>query len=279
LNFRHIVWFTFLLLLQACSSIPTTEKRSDTALHLANSQGWQSQILTTSSHKLQSFVPKNSKPSKRLTIYIEGDGLAWLSRRKISSDPTPIDPLVLKLAVQDKQAVYLARPCQYIKSDNCDKKVWTSARFSSEVVQSMSQAVTELKNQFQASSLRLIGYSGGGAIATLLAAERDDVDQLVTVAGNIDTTAWTEMQHISALTDSLNPADAWQKLTDVPQIHFVGSEDKIMPEAVAKSYQQHFPNSKQPEVRVITGMTHHCCWTEHWPELLMEISASDLEIE
>ncbi|WP_414683398.1 lipase family protein, partial [Methylophaga sp. UBA5088] len=149
-------------------------------------------------------------PSKRLTIYIEGDGLAWLNRRKISSDPTPVDPLVLKLAVHDKQAVYLARPCQYVKSDRCDKKLWTSARFSTEVVESMNQAVTELKNQFQASSLRLIGYSGGGAIATLLAAERNDVDQLVTVTGNLDTTAWTEMQHISALTDSLNPADAWQ---------------------------------------------------------------------
>ena len=80
------------------------------------------------------------------------------------------------------------------------------------------------------------------------------------------------MQNISALTDSLNPADAWQKLTDVPQIHFVGSEDKIMPEAVARSYQQHFPDAQQPEVRVITGMTHHCCWAEHWPELLMEIN-------
>ena len=105
MNSRHIVWFTFLLLLQACSSIPTTQNRSDTALHLANSQGWQSQILTTSSFHLQSFVPKNSKPSKRLTIYIEGDGLAWLSRRKISSDPTPVDPLVPKLVVQDKPAV------------------------------------------------------------------------------------------------------------------------------------------------------------------------------
>lgn len=272
MNSRHIVWFTFLLLLQACTSIPTTQNRSDAALNLAKSHGWQSQILTTSTFQLQSFIPKTIQASNTLTIYIEGDGLAWLSRRKISSAPTPVDPLVLKLAVQDKQAVYLARPCQYVKSDRCDKNIWTSARFSAEVVQSMNQAVTELKNQFQASSVRLIGYSGGGAIATLLAAERNDVDQLVTVAGNLDTTAWTEMQNISALTDSLNPADAWQKLTDVPQIHFVGSEDKIMPEAVARSYQQHFPDAQQPEVRVITGMTHHCCWAEHWPELLMEIN-------
>ncbi|SFK57243.1 alpha/beta fold hydrolase [Methylophaga sulfidovorans] len=273
MNYRHILLFTFLLLLQACSSIPTTQSRIDTAQQLAHKQQWQGQVIKTSAFNLQSFVPKNSKPSKRLTIYIEGDGLAWLSRRKISSDPTPIDPLVLKLALQDKNAVYLARPCQYVWSERCGSDLWTSARFSSDVLTAMNQAVTDLKNQFNASSIRLIGYSGGGAIATLLAAERADVDQLITVAGNIDTTAWTNLHHISPLTSSLNPAEQWQALQEKPQIHFVGSEDKIMPEAVAKSYQQHFPNSKQPGVRVITGMTHHCCWAEHWPELLMEISA------
>ncbi len=271
MNYRHIVWFTFLLLLQACTSIPTTQNRSDAALNLAKSHGWQSQILTTSTFQLQSFIPETIQASNTLTIYIEGDGLAWLSRRKISSDPTPVDPLVLKLAVQDKHAVYLGRPCQYVKSDRCDKNIWTSARFSAEVVQSMNQAVTELKNQFQASSLRLIGYSGGGAIATLLAAERDDIDLLVTVAGNLDTAAWTNLHHISPLTESVNPAEQWKALQEKPQIHFVGSEDKIMPEAVALSYQQHFPESKLPEVRVITGMSHHCCWVEHWSELLQEV--------
>lgn len=272
MHYRPIFLFIFLLLLQACSFTPTTPTRTDTATQIAHSHGWQSQILTTTSFTLQSFIPAKVESSETLTIYIEGDGLAWSTRRKISSDPTPVDPLVLKLAVQDKQAVYLARPCQYVNSARCDKHLWTSARFSDETVQAMDQGVTELKRQFKASSIRLIGYSGGGAVATLLAAQRNDVVQLVTVAGNLDTTTWTEIQHISALTDSLNPADAWPKLIDVPQIHFVGSEDEIMPKAIANAYQQHFPESKQPEVRVITGMTHHCCWAEHWPELLQEIN-------
>ena len=271
--FRYFICLLFLIL-QACSSIPTTQNRTDTAVRLAQLNGWQSQIITTASFNLQSFIPEKISPSEELTIYIEGDGLAWLSRRKMSSDPTPIDPLTLKLALLDNHAVYLARPCQYVWSGGCEQRLWTSARFSPEVLQAMNQAVDKLKAQYQASSLRLIGYSGGGAVATLLAAKRDDVSQLVTVAGNIDTDYWTTLQHISPLTGSLNPADQWPSLQAIPQIHFVGSEDKIMPVAVANAYQQHFPQSKRPTVRVITGMTHHCCWVEHWPELLQEISAA-----
>lgn len=271
---RYITLCVLLVILQACSSIPTTQSRIDTAQQLASQKNWQSQLISTSAFKLQSYVPITPISSNRLTIYIEGDGLAWLSRRKISADPTPTDPLTLKLALLDKDnAVYLARPCQYVWSQNCESNLWTSARFSPEVLQSMNQAINELKTQFKASSIRLIGYSGGGAIATLLTAKRDDVTQLVTVAGNLDTDFWTDLQNISPLTESLNPADIWQKLVNVPQIHFVGSEDNIMPEAVAQSYQRHFPQTQQPLVRVITGMTHHCCWVEHWPEILQEISA------
>lgn len=270
MNYRHILLFTFLVFLQACSSIPTTQNRMDTATQLAQQQNWHAEHIKTPTFTLQSFIPENTTPSDRLTIYIEGDGLAWLSRRKISSDPTPIDPLTLKLALQDNNAVYLARPCQYVWSERCESRLWTSARFSPEVLQAMNEAVNQLKKQFNATSLRLIGYSGGGAIVTLLAAERKDVTQLVTVAGNIDTETWTDLHHISPLTESINPASQWQALAKIPQLHFVGSEDNVVPLAVARAYQQHFPKDQQPIVREITGMTHHCCWVEHWPELLQE---------
>jgi hypothetical protein len=44
-------------------------------------------------------------------------------------------------------------------------------------------------------------------VAALVAARRTDVDRLVTVAGNLDPTAWAVYQHIQPLTGSLNPAD------------------------------------------------------------------------
>jgi esterase/lipase len=46
----------------------------------------------------------------------------------------------------------------------------------------MDAAVTALKRASGASRLRLVGYSGGGVMAMLLAARRDDVAQVVTIA-------------------------------------------------------------------------------------------------
>jgi hypothetical protein len=59
------------------------------------------------------------QPGAALSVYIEGDGLAWMSRRRLSRDPTPVDPLALDLAALDPAAnvVYLARPCQHTEHD------------------------------------------------------------------------------------------------------------------------------------------------------------------
>src|SRR3546814_2839304 len=73
-------------------------------------------------------------------------------------------------------------------SDVCssDLDVWTSARFSDGVIVSMSDALDRLKEEAGASSLDLVGYSGGGGVAVLLAARRRDVVSIVTIAGNLD---------------------------------------------------------------------------------------------
>ena len=78
------------------------------------------------------------KPGKPLTVYIEGDGLAWLSKHVLSEDPTPKHPLVLTLACLDSSPnlLYLARPCQYVFDPQCDPSYWSDKRFSEEVISS-----------------------------------------------------------------------------------------------------------------------------------------------
>ena len=269
----RILLFLLIMFLAACSAVPTQQDRRDSIDALALQHDWHGQVIHTAYFEIQSYLPDQFHPAKQLTIYIEGDGLAWLTRTTVSSNPTPINPLAFKLALKNNTpaVAYLARPCQFVWTSICEQSLWTSARFSPKIIASMNDAVSQLKAEYDASSIRLIGYSGGGAVATLLAARRDDVTQLITVAGNIDTQFWTKFQHISPLTGSLNPADYWQQLETIPQIHFVGSEDTIMPKAIAESYQSHFPKNARPEIRVITGMTHHCCWVQRWPELLQQI--------
>lgn len=102
------------------------------------------------------------------------------------------------LAVNDPHpSVYLARPCQYVQGTNCKRGLWTTERFSKEVPQAESEVLDMLKSQYGVKESEMVGYSGGGAVALLLAATRSDVSQVQTIAGNIDPAAWMETKHIT----------------------------------------------------------------------------------
>jgi len=231
--------------------------------------GWKKSSIAADTFNLTAFTPTEFEPSDMLTIYIEGDGLSWLSRSRPSTDPTPRNPIGLRLAMRHPQglAVYLARPCQYVDADaarNCKQTYWTNGRFSEAVIASSDQAIDVLKHRFSARKLILVGYSGGGAVAALVAARRSDVVQLVTIAGNLDHQAWTTMHHVQPLDASLNPSEAWQSLTTIPQRHFVGEKDEVVSRAVADSYASKFPQTQSPAIIEIPGFDHACCWVEQW---------------
>jgi len=72
------------------------------------------------------------------------------------------------------------------------------------LVTAMNLAVSQLKSTFGTTTqIQLIGYSGGGATAALIAARRDDISRLITVAGNLDHDKWTQLHTITPLTHSL----------------------------------------------------------------------------
>jgi len=272
----HTLFVSFLLtfLFAACAVVPTPAERRVHADELAAAHGWQAEPLTASQFELMTYIPRVILRRERLTIYIEGDGLAWLDPVTPSSDPTPRDPLALRLALVQTEgnAAYLARPCQYgnARQDGCTERYWTDARFAPEVVAASSLAVDKLKARFGALQLTLVGYSGGGAIAALLAARRNDVSDLVTVAGNLDHRAWTTHHRVTPLNRSLNPADDIEKLDGIRQIHFVGPADRIVPPWLTLNYVEHFSGTQRPVVKQIEGFDHVCCWGRIWPELLRE---------
>lgn len=258
------------LLLTACTSM-TPEERRHNADALATEKGWQQLRLTTHDFVLTAYGPATTT-SKILTVYIEGDGLAWLNRKQASDDPTPRNPVALELALQHAHgvAVYLARPCQYVAvadQQGCDVAYWTDRRFAPKVIDASSLAIDALKHRYGAEKLVLVGYSGGGAIAALVAARRQDVVRLVTVAGNLDHLAWTTLHGVSPLTGSLNPTDAWEALQNIPQLHFVGGNDSNITTTTVSAYRSRFPLARRPEVQVMSDFDHTCCWVKQWPKL------------
>ncbi len=269
MRLSHLLPLFGALLLAACASIPAPEARRQQAAALAQGQNWQALELQAGIFRLQAYATETQ--SQELTIYLEGDGFAWLNSRHPSADPTPLDPLALRLALTQPggNAAYLGRPCQYlgVAQAPCAKRYWTNARFAEEVVHSLDQAIDQLQARAGAKHLVLVGYSGGGALALLLAARRDDVARVVTVAGNLDHAAWTRQHRVSPLVGSLNPAALRLRLIDVEQIHLVGEQDQVVAPQLVEDFVAGYPANHHARIRVLPGYDHRCCWARDWAQL------------
>jgi pimeloyl-ACP methyl ester carboxylesterase len=132
----------------------------------------------------------------------------------------------------------------------------------------MNDAISTLKDGLGARELVLVGYSGGAAIAALVAARRDDVVELVTVAGNLDHAAWTTFHRLSPLSGSLNAADVARTISQIPQTHFIGGKDRVIPTELAQEWPEAFSGSRNENIHIIPSFDHGCCWDSAWPALL-----------
>lgn len=245
--------------------------RARKASTIAKDAGWSERVLAAGSFDLMSASSPPSAASI-LTVYIEGDGLAFLDRNTVSADPTPVDPLALRLAISSAQrpAAYLARPCQYVLPDrgrNCSPALWTSRRYAPEAVDSLDGAIETLKSSASAQQIVLVGYSGGGVMAALLAARRSDVAGLVTVAANLDVGAWVRRDGLAPLTGSLDPVAFAARLATVPQVHFVGGRDEVVGADIVRAYIARLPTPHRANLVEVEGYDHRCCWVDTWRTL------------
>lgn len=259
-----------MLTLAGCGS--ASRQRLATAEDIASPAGLSLAWVDTGTFVLASFS-RIADPSAPLVVYIEGDGLAWLSRTRLSSDPTPRSPLGLRLAALDPRPniLYLGRPCQYAgvgSNPLCGPAMWSDARFSDAVVVATARAIDQALTGALLRGVELVGYSGGGAVAALVAARRTDVASLTTVAGNLDIEAFTRHHDVSPLTGSLNPADAAANLAGLPQRHWVGGADDVMPVAIAESYAAQARDRRCIDIRVLPEATHGSGWPDNWPAML-----------
>ncbi len=276
---RTYLALVLIFLLQACAT-PT-----DKLNQLARSQGFERSELVSRGFKL--LVYRNAKAqaaseSRRspgsggiLHVYLEGDGSPWTHRTIVMADPTPRRPLMLRLMKLDNQAAaYLGRPCYNGTSTDkgCDNSLWTSGRYSSTVVESMASGLRVLARRHGARELWLMGHSGGGALAVLLARENPMVTRIVTIAGNLNTLAWTRHHGYTPLYSSINPSDLPPLRRDVWQWHFLGGQDAVIPPPLVRRYIMEQP---QASGFVMKQFSHGCCWHLLWPRVLKALEQDD----
>jgi pimeloyl-ACP methyl ester carboxylesterase len=263
-------------LLGGCSALPDTGE----LIESAKKQGWRESSAGIEGFRLRYLYrlasTSNDRP-ERLTVYFEGDGNAWLSPTRVSPDPTPKSSQALSLALSDhmaQTAAYVARPCQFHLTTRCHPRYWTSDRYNEAVVRVLDKLLDQLKAGLGVTELELIGWSGGGTLATLISARRNDVSGLITAGANLDLRRWEQERELTPLSGSINPADLGARVSAVPQVHFSGSTDERVPASIVRSYLSKIGLDPASYLIVVPGHGHFTDWSVDWPHLVETARAS-----
>ncbi|MBS1159137.1 MAG: alpha/beta hydrolase [Proteobacteria bacterium] len=214
--------------------------------------------------------------AKQVNIYIEGDGRPWIAGGSVvADDPTPRRPLALSWLTEDSPgALYLGRPCYFVGSDAppCHSGLWTDGRYSEQVVATMAAGLAKWQSAHpDIQRLTLIGYSGGGALALLLAERMRAVHRVIAIAAPLDHQRWTRGHGFSPLFNSLNVADIRSWRNDVQRVLVYGEEDRNVTYREFKDVLP--PNAK---LIVIPGMPHEqCCGKRGWGDFLASLPGAE----
>lgn len=253
-----------LLLAAACGS-PSLKLQAQ-----AEQLNLQSLELLGGTYRLAAFYRPGWSGEHTLHVYLEGDGRPWQQGRWPAADPTTRSSLMLPLlGLDSRPALYLGRPCYngHEADPGCDATLWTSARYGETVVEAMAAALRQFCSSRGFRQLVLIGHSGGGSLAMLLASRLSQTVLVVTLAGNYDIDSWTEYHHYLPLSGSLNPAR--QPEPGVPEWHFLAELDQTVPPGL---FLAALKRRTHGHVEILPAISHHDGWLEAWPRILNSIA-------
>jgi len=209
-------------------------------------------------HRVYSLPAESESSTPVVFLLVDGDGRAFINPTTVAADPTPEFSSLLALSpdlAELGDVFYLGRPCYHRMNDpQCNPILWTLARYSQTIIDSSVSAARQLIQK--GDRVILLGYSGGGVIAMLMARLlHPQVAGVVTFGSPLDTDAWTSFHGYTRLALSENPASDPDSFSNFCQAHLFGNRDQIVPEELFTSWRWH---STHPAS--IVSSDHSCCW-------------------
>jgi hypothetical protein len=219
-------------------------------------------------------VPSAQTTAPTLWVFFEGDGRPWVAGgMRIARDPSPVNAVGFELfEASPVPRAYLGRPCYFGHSHDrgCERSLWTSARYGEAVITSMAAALRTLVRETSAGRLVLVGYSGGGTIAYLVAPRVAEVAAVVSISGNLDIDRWTRAHGYLPLSGSSNPATEPALDRRITQIAVIAGRDTNVPRSILQAF---LAQQRPQEVWVYDEYDHTCCWQRNWPEIMARLRA------
>lgn len=232
------------------------------AYKLLHSAGQPYKVVRSNNFKHLLAINSHNDINKPTIVFIEGDGKPWQSYNKVAFEPTPDKPLLLEWFIAaDFPAIYLGRPCYFKLNDQqCSPYWYTHGRYSEPVVDSLVQV---LRDNMGENSLVLVGHSGGGTLAVLMAEKLGNVETVLTIAGNLQVNTWSEYHQYSTLLGSMDPMLRSALPNHIQQIHLYSPFDILIQAEWIKSFSDRQHNSRLIELPV---HGHDYAWRKYYPE-------------
>tara|TARA_R110001599_G_scaffold185680_1_gene379920 strand:+ start:2964 stop:3740 length:777 start_codon:yes stop_codon:yes gene_type:complete len=231
------------------------------AYKLLQDAGLSYQVVNSNNFKHLLVTNSHHDTNQSVIVFIEGDGRPWQQYNRIAFEPTPDKPLLLEwFLATDYSSIYLGRPCYFDLNDqHCSPYWYTHGRYSEPVVESLVQILQKI---FTDTKLVLVGHSGGGTLAVLIAEKMNNVDAVVTIAGNLQVNTWSNYHHYSPLQGSMDPMLRKGLAENIQQVHFYSPFDTVIQAQWIKEYSAKQLNSRVIELPV---HGHDYAWKEFYP--------------